>query len=474
MSSGYARHKQPKLINQPTGQIITMPQTPLAAIILAAGQGTRMKSAQHKVLHKVGDKPMIGHLLETLESLSPQQSVLVVGAGKEQLLAAYPDMDFATQTKQLGTGHAAKVALDYMPDFCGDVMVLFGDTPFIPADTMKHMITAMRTPNTGLVVLGFRPQDPAKYGRLIQSADGTLERITEFKDANEAERAIGLCNSGMMLLDSTKARKWLAALKSDNAAGEYYLTDLVALARKDGINVAVIEAHEDDVMGINSRRDLANAEAVLQQKWRAAALDAGVTMTDPSTVYFSADTKIAADVTIEPGVFFGPGVTIEQGATIKAYSHIEGTHIGENASVGPFARLRPGANIGEGAKIGNFVEVKKADIQSGAKVSHLSYIGDAVVGAEANIGAGTITCNYDGFLKYQTIIGAGAFIGSNSALVAPVNVGAGAIVGAGSVVTNDVTTDALAIARGKQREITGYAKKFRTKKAAEKAAKARK
>jgi len=450
-----------------------MPTQPLAAIILAAGKGTRMKSATHKVLHSVGGKAMISYLLDTVAGLKAAKTVLVVGAEKEQLVAAYPDMEFVTQTEQLGTGHAAKVALDQIGAFSGDIMVLFGDTPFIPAGTMAAMLEAMRSPNTGIVVLGFTPADPAKYGRLITDADGMLERIVEYKDATEAQRAQTLCNSGVMMLSGAHAASWLADLKSDNAAGEYYLTDLVVLARTAGMNVSVVEAAEEDVMGINSREDLARAEALKQTQWRTAAMEAGVTMTDPTTVYFSHDTEIAADVTIEPGVFFGPGVRVEAGATIKAYSHIEGTVIRAGASVGPFARLRPGADIGEGAKIGNFVEVKKSTIHAGAKVSHLSYIGDASVGAGANVGAGTITCNYDGFLKYKTEIGAGAFIGSNSALVAPVTIGGGAIVAAGSVVTKDVTSDALAVARGKQREITGHAEKFRTEKAAEKAKKSK-
>jgi len=448
-----------------------MPHTPLAAIILAAGKGTRMKSDLHKVLHPVGGKAMVGYLLDTVTQLKAEQTILVVGAGKEQLYAAYPEAQFVTQTKQLGTGHAAKVALDAMGGFAGDVIILFGDTPFIPEHTMADMLIAMRTENTGIVVLGFTPEDPARYGRLVTGGDGSLERIVEYKDASSEERAIKLCNSGMMVLAGDKARDWLAELRSDNAAEEYYLTDLVALARKDSMKVVVVEAAEEDVMGINSREDLARAEAAQQERWRKQALEGGVTMTDPSTVYFSHDTEVAPDVTIEPGVFFGPGVRVESGVTIKAYSHIEGTVIHADAVVGPFARLRPGTEIGTGAKIGNFVEVKKADIHKGAKISHLSYIGDATIGEAANIGAGTITCNYDGFLKYKTEIGAGAFIGSNSALVAPVKVGDGAIVGAGSVMTKDVDADALALARGKQREITGYATKFREKKATEKAKK---
>jgi bifunctional UDP-N-acetylglucosamine pyrophosphorylase/glucosamine-1-phosphate N-acetyltransferase len=446
-----------------------MPQQQLAAIILAAGKGTRMKSSLHKVLHPVAGKPMLSYLLETVDALKAEKTIIVVGSGKEQLKAAYPNADFVTQTEQLGTGHAAKVAVDTLKGFDGDIIVLFGDTPFIPMNAMEQMMAAGRETNTGLVVLGFTPVDAAKYGRLIKDDTAMLAKIVEFKDATEDERAVTLCNSGMMLISGDKAASWLAELKSDNAATEYYLTDLVALARRDGMTVSVVEAAEEDVMGINSREDLANAEAAKQNQWRKAALEAGVTMTDPSTVYFSADTVIGNDVTIEPGVFFGPGVTIESGVTIKAYSHIEGATVKSGAVIGPFARLRPGADIGEGAKIGNFVEVKKADIHKGAKVNHLSYIGDAVVGAGANVGAGTITCNYDGFLKYKTEIGEGAFIGSNSALVAPVKIGDGAIVGAGSVMTKDVAEDALAISRAKHREITGYAAKFREEKAAEKA-----
>ena len=448
-----------------------MPHKPFAAIILAAGQGTRMKSSLHKVLHPIAGKPMLGYMLDTVSGLGAEKTLLVVGAAKEQLHAAYPEAEFVTQTEQLGTGHAARSALPALGNFTGDIMVLFGDTPFIEPSTMKAMITALDQEDAGLVVLGFSPKDAAKYGRLITGAGNALERIVEYKDANTEERTVGLCNSGVMLIKGTQAARWLGALENNNAAGEFYLTDLVALARQSGFTVPIIVAEEEEVMGINSREDLASAEAAQQQKWRKAALNAGVTMTDPSTVYFSADTVIAADVTIEPGVFFGPGVIVENDVTIKAFSHIEGAHIKKGAVIGPFARLRPGADIGEEAKVGNFVEIKKSTLQKGAKVNHLSYIGDAQVGEAANIGAGTITCNYDGFLKYQTKIGAGAFIGSNSALVAPVHIGDGAIVAAGSVVTKDVEAHALAVARGKQREIKGHAAKFRSDKTAEKAKK---
>jgi len=446
-----------------------MADTPLAAIILAAGKGTRMKSSLHKVLHPVGGKPMLTYLLDNVTALAPTKTVLVVGAGKEQLQAAVTEANFVEQTEQLGTGHAARVAVDSLGNFGGSIIVLYGDVPFIPLAVMQDMITQGGNSKNGVVALGFRPHDPGRYGRMIVDDDGSLERIVEYKDATPEEQSVTLCNSGMMVINGSHAKKWLHQLSNDNAAGEYYLTDLVALARTDGLNVAVVEAAEADVLGINSRADLAYAEKALQARWRRAALDAGVTMIDPDTVYFSADTTIGNDVTIEPGVFFGPGVTVESGVTIKAYSHLEGAHVKTGASVGPFARLRPGADIGADAKIGNFVEIKKAEIGTGAKVSHLSYIGDAEVGPEANIGAGTITCNYDGYLKYKTTIGAGAFIGSNSALVAPVTVGENANVGAGSVVTKDVEDDALGIARGKQRNISGYAAKFRAKKAAEKA-----
>ena len=456
-----------------------MSKTNFAAIILAAGKGTRMKSTKHKVLHPVGGRPMLAYLLETVTALEPAKTVLVVGSGKEQLQAAVTGAHFVEQTEQLGTGHAAKVAVQSLAGFNGDIIVLFGDVPFISSDIMGAMITrghevgisqasSEHHAENGMVVLGFRPNDPAKYGRLIVDTDGHLERIVEYKDASEEERAITLCNSGMMWIKGSHASKWLDEIKNDNAAGEFYLTDLVALARRDGFSVATVEAPEEDVLGVNNREDLARAEAARQRIWRKTALEAGVTMTDPETVYFSYDTKIGCDVTIEPGVFFGRGVVVEDGVTIKAYSHIEGATIRRGAIIGPFARLRPAADIGENAKVGNFVEVKKAKVAEGAKINHLSYIGDAEIGAAANIGAGTITCNYDGFLKYPTKIGAGAFIGSNSALVAPVTIGNGAIVGAGSIITKDVGDDALAVARGKQREIKGYAAKFREEKTAEK------
>lgn len=428
-----------------------------------------MKSSLHKVLHPVGGKALVSHLLDTVSALSPAKTIMVVGDNADQITAAIRGVDFATQDQQLGTGHAVKCALPALSGFGGDLLVLYGDVPFVSADTLQSMLDAMHTStNCGLVVLGFRAADPAAYGRLIVGSDGSLERIVEFKDASAKERAVNFCNSGMMLISGDHASAWLNALTNDNAAGEYYLTDLVAIARAAGARVEHVETNEADLIGVNSRAELAAAEAVFQARSRASAMATGVTLTAPETVFFSHDTDLAADVTIEPNVVFGPGVRVEAGATIKAFSHLEGAIVRRDANVGPYARLRPAADIGEGAKIGNFVEIKKAKLAAGVKVSHLSYIGDATIGTDANIGAGTITCNYDGFLKYTTHIGAGAFIGSNSALVAPITIGDGAIVGAGSVVTKDVPDDALAVSRAKQRDVEGYAKKFRSKKQAEK------
>lgn len=449
-----------------------MAQTNLAAIVLAAGQGTRMKSSKHKVLHAIGGKPMVKHLLDSLQSLSPSRTIMVIGALGEQLKAEFETLEFVTQAEQLGTGHAVQCALPALENDKSDLLVLYGDVPFITPDTMKNMIEAKAASDScDLVVLGFRTDDPAAYGRLVTGTDGSLERIVEFKDATDEERAINLCNSGMMLIDGTHARDWLGSLSNDNAAGEYYLTDLVAIARSHGKSAVVVETGEAELMGVNSRAELATAEAVFQNKMRENAMANGVSLIAPDTVFFSHDTKLGTDVTVEPNVVFAAGVTVESGATIKAFSHLEGATVRTGASVGPYARLRPAADIGPGAKIGNFVEIKKAILSEGVKVSHLTYIGDATIGAHANIGAGTITCNYDGFLKYQTTIGAGAFIGSNSALVAPVKIGDGAIVGAGSVVTKDVEADALAVSRAKQRSIGGYAASFREEKSAEKATK---
>ncbi len=445
----------------------------IAAIVLAAGQGTRMKSSLHKVLHPVGGRPMINHLLHTLQSINPARTLIVIGALGHQLQDALSGVSFATQNEQLGTGHAVQCALPALDDFDGDLLVLYGDVPFVSDATMQRMIaTRDATENCGLVVLGFHTTDPAAYGRLVTNADGSLERIVEFKDASAEERAITLCNSGMMLIAGQHARRWLAQLTNNNVAGEYYLTDLVEIVRKDGHAASVVETDETELMGVNSRAELAAAETIFQQQARAQAMADGATLVAPETVFFSHDTRLGKDVTVEPNVVFGPGVVVEDGVTIKSFSHLDGAIVRAGASVGPYARLRPAADIGAGAKVGNFVEIKKATLAEGVKVSHLTYLGDATIGAGANIGAGTITCNYDGFLKYQTIIGAGAFIGSNSALVAPVTIGDGAIVGAGSVITKNVDADALVVSRARQRQIDGYAAGFRDEKQAEKTAKA--
>ena len=438
-----------------------MPSRNIAVVVLAAGKGTRMKSDLHKVLHPIAGRPMLLHLLGAAQTLSPERTVVVTGAGREQVEAAVAPLGakIAVQAEQLGTGHAVMQAEAALAGFDGDVLILYGDVPLVRAETMRAMIDRLNAADApSVVVLGFRPADPGAYGRLIVG-EGTdrLEKIVEFKDASAEERAVTLCNTGLMAARSADLFSLLAKLGNDNAAGEYYLTDVVELSGK----AAVIEADAGEVTGVNSRGELAMVEAAWQQARRAQAMADGATLIAPETVWFAHDTRLGRDVVIEPNVVFGPGVTVGDGATIHAFSHLEGAEVGANAQVGPYARLRPGAVLAEQAKVGNFVEVKKANVGVGAKVSHLTYIGDADVGAHANIGAGTITCNYDGFFKYRTVIGAGAFIGSNSALVAPVTIGDGAIVGAGSVVVRDVTADSLALARGRQEERGGWAKRFR-------------
>ncbi|CAN5190590.1 bifunctional UDP-N-acetylglucosamine diphosphorylase/glucosamine-1-phosphate N-acetyltransferase GlmU [soil metagenome] len=444
---------------------------PIAAIILAAGQGTRMKSSTHKVLHPVAGRPMLLHLLASLSELAPERQVVVVGAGREQVEAAVAGhgVDIAVQSEQLGTGHAVAQAHDALAGFVGDVLILYGDVPLISTATMRALLDRLnRGDDPRAVVLGFRAENGGAYGRIIADGQGIIEKMVEYKDATEAERAVTLCNSGLMATRSTDLFVLLDQIDNANAAGEYYLPDIIMLP---GQKSAVVETDSFEVAGVNSRIEQAQVEAAWQVQRRLEAMRDGVTLVAPETVYFSHDTVLGRDVTVEPHVVFGPGVTVEDGVTIHAFSHLEGATVRTGAEVGPYARLRPGADIGMKAKIGNFVEVKKSVLGEGAKVNHLSYIGDATVGAGANIGAGTITCNYDGFMKYRTEIGAGAFIGSNSALVAPVTIGDGAIVGAGSVVTRDVEADALAIARGKQEARPGWAKRFRTKMAERKAAK---
>ena len=436
---------------------------PLAAIILAAGKGTRMKSDLHKVLHPIAGRPMLLHLIAAVAALKAERTVVVTGAGRAQVEAAVSPLGIATalQAEQLGTGHAVAQAEAALAGFDGDVLILYGDVPLVSSATMQAMIDRLNADEApAIVVLGFRPADAAAYGRIIATG-GIIDKMVEYKDATEAERAVDLCNSGLMAVRSADLFSLLARVGNDNAAGEYYLPDVVMLAAADGRRSAVIETAAEEVAGVNSRGELAGVEASWQATRRAQAMADGATLIAPETVWFAHDTVIGRDVVIEPNVFFGPGVSVGDGATIHGFSHIQGATIGAKAEVGPFARLRPGAVLGEKSKVGNFVEMKKATLGPGAKASHLTYLGDAEVGADANIGAGTITCNYDGFFKYKTVIGAGAFIGSNSALVAPVTIGAGAIVGAGSVITADVEADALALVRPPQMVKSGWAARFR-------------
>jgi bifunctional UDP-N-acetylglucosamine pyrophosphorylase/glucosamine-1-phosphate N-acetyltransferase len=451
-----------------------MTDTPVAAIILAAGKGTRMKSDLHKVLHPLAGRPMLLHLIESVDALAPARKVVVVGSGRDQLETALigHDAAIAVQEPQLGTAHAVQQAEAALSGFAGDVLILYGDVPLVTTDTMRRMIERLHgDDHPAVVVLGFRPADAAAYGRIAADASGRIAKMVEYKDATVEERAITLCNSGLMAARAADLFALLARVGNDNAAGEYYLPDIVMLAQADGRASAVIETAAEEVAGINSRAELAAVEQAWQQRRRAQAMADGATLIAPETVWFAYDTKIGRDVLLEQNIVFGPGVSIADGAVIRAFSHIEGATVSTGAEIGPYARLRPGAQIGARAKVGNFVEVKKARLGEGAKANHLSYIGDADIGPAANIGAGTITCNYDGFFKYRTEIGAGAFIGSNSALVAPVKIGDGAIVAAGSVITADVEADALALVRPAQTAKPGWAKRFREAMLARKAAK---
>ena len=448
-----------------------MANSTTAAIVLAAGKGTRMKSDLPKVLHPIAGRPMIGHVLASLAPLNPASVVVVVAPGMESVSKAVAPHPSVIQAEQLGTGHAvlaakealgqARAASDKSP---GDILILYGDTPFISTATFERLLARRRAADRpAAVVLGMRPTDPGEYGRLIADGEGRLEAIVEYRDATAAQRGIGLCNSGVMAVDGALLWELLAEVGNDNAKGEYYLTDIVALARRRGLLCAAVEAPPEELVGINSRAELATAEALLQGRLRDRAMAEGATLIDPASVWFSFDTRLGRDVTIGPHVIFGPGVAVADGVDILPFSHIEGARIEPGAVIGPFARLRRGSVIGAKARVGNFVETKNATLAAGAKANHLTYLGDVKVGAGANVGAGTITCNYDGFGKYETVIGAGAFIGSNSALVAPVTVGERAIVAAGSVITQDVAADALAVARARQVEKPGWASLFRAK-----------
>ncbi|HEY0413223.1 MAG TPA: bifunctional UDP-N-acetylglucosamine diphosphorylase/glucosamine-1-phosphate N-acetyltransferase GlmU [Allosphingosinicella sp.] len=444
---------------------------PVAAIILAAGKGTRMKSDLHKVLHPLAGRPMLEHLLAAVDALAPARTIVVVGSGREQvepLVQAHGGV-VVVQDPQHGTAHAVRQAEASLAGFEGDVLILYADTPLVETATMARMLARLNAADApAAIVVASRPADPRRYGRILTEADGTIVKMVEYKDATEEERAVDLCNSGLMAVRAEDLWPLLARVGNDNMAQEYYLPDIVMLAAADGRRSAAIETDPDEVAGINSRGELADVELLWQRRRRARAMADGVSLVAPETVWFSHDTELGRDSIVEPNVVFGPGVRIAAGVRIKAFSHIEGATVAAGAEIGPYARLRPGTEIGEKARIGNFVETKKAKLGRGAKANHLAYLGDATVGEGANIGAGTITCNYDGFLKYPTEIGAGAFIGSNSALVAPVAVGAGAVVGAGSVITRDVAADALAVARGEQRETPGWAARFRAAVAARK------
>jgi bifunctional UDP-N-acetylglucosamine pyrophosphorylase / glucosamine-1-phosphate N-acetyltransferase len=445
-----------------------------AAIILAAGQGTRMKSELPKVLHEVGGRPMLDWAIAAAAGAGVSKTIVVTGAQSpgvgEHVVKALGAGSIAVQNPPLGTGHAVRAAEAALAGFDGDVIILYGDAPFVTAARIEEMF-ALRAAKNALVVLACEAADPTGYGRVVRGGDGSLERIVEHRDASDEERRNKLCNSGVMCADAKTLFQLLAQVKNENAKQEYYLTDVVGLARKAAVATAVVVGEESDAMGVNSKVELAEAEAAFQNRMRIAAMEAGVTLIDPETVYFSYDTVVEPDVVIEPNVFFGKGVKVRRGANIHAYCHFEKTEIGENAEIGPFARFRPGAKLGKKVKIGNFVEVKNSTFGEGAKASHLAYIGDADVGARANLGAGTIVCNYDGFDKYRTTIGADAFIGSDTALVSPVTIGDRAYTGTGSVITKDVPAGALGVARGRQVNLDGWADANREKKLKAKAEK---
>ncbi|WP_018391162.1 bifunctional UDP-N-acetylglucosamine diphosphorylase/glucosamine-1-phosphate N-acetyltransferase GlmU [Ancylobacter sp. FA202] len=437
----------------------------LLVIVLAAGEGTRMRSAQPKVLHAVAGRPMVSHVLDAALAAGAAHVAVVIGPDHDKVAAEVrrvaPQAEVFVQAERRGTAHAVLAARAALERGFDDVVVMYGDTPLVRPDTLAAL-RAPLTDGAGVAVLGFRPQDPTGYGRLVTEG-GQLLAIREEKEANVEERAIRLCNAGLMALDGRAALDLLDRVDDANAKKEFYLTDVVAIARALGRTAGVCEVAAEDVAGVNSRAQLAQAEAILQRRLRAQAMEAGVTLVAPETVFLSADTSFGRDVVVEPNVFFGAGVRVEDGATIRAFSHVEGAHVGPGAIVGPFARLRPGAELGQGVHVGNFVEIKASTLAAGAKVNHLSYVGDSSVGANTNIGAGTITCNYDGFRKHRTTIGANAFIGTNSLLVAPVSVGDGAYLATGSVITDDVPADALAIGRARQVNKPGLAARLRAR-----------
>ena len=446
--------------------------TSVACIVLAAGLGTRMKSDRPKVLHAAAGRSLIGHVLAAAGALGASRTVTVVGPGMDDVAtvarAALPEVEIAVQKERRGTADAVAAAETSAREAAPTTLILYGDVPLVRPDTLLRLIEAVAA-GARLAVLGFEADDPTGYGRLIVDGEGRLRAIREELDATPEERAVTLCNSGLMAVETALLWRLLPGIGEANAKNERYLTDLAGLGAAEGVRPAVVRCPQDEVLGVNSRNDLARVERLFQERLREAAMAGGATLVAPETVFLCHDTRIGHDVVIEPNVTIGPGVTIADGATIRSFCHLEGAEVGEGAIIGPFARLRPGAAIGEAAHIGNFVEIKNANIEAGAKANHLAYIGDADIGAGANIGAGTITCNYDGFAKHRTEIGAGAFIGSNSALVAPVKIGEGAYVGSGSVITRDVPADALAVARGRQEVKEGWASRQRNAEAARRA-----
>ena len=448
-----------------------MAEQSLLTIVLAAGKGTRMKSDLPKVLHEIAGRSMVSHVLAVAEQAGATDQAIVVGAQadvvRKAILAEKPNAQTFEQTEQLGTAHAVLAAREALEGFSGHILVLYGDTPLLSAKTIQNLAETLNQ-GSDLAVLGFEAEDPTGYGRLLTNEAGGLIAIREHKDASEEERAVTLCNSGVFAFHSKHLLNLLERVENNNAKGEYYLTDVVEIARQDGLSVGTMICEEEEVLGVNSREQLSQAEAILQKRLRRKAMEEGATLIAPETVFFSHDTKLGRDVLVEPNVVFGPGVEVGDHVTLRAFSYFEECKVQDEAIIGPYARLRPGTDIGPKAKVGNFVEIKKAIVEKGAKVNHLTYIGDARVGEEANIGAGTITCNYDGFLKYHTDIGAGAFVGSNSALVAPVKIGDGAYVGSGSVITKNVTPGALALTRAAHEEREGWAEKFKTVKKREK------
>jgi bifunctional UDP-N-acetylglucosamine pyrophosphorylase / glucosamine-1-phosphate N-acetyltransferase len=444
-----------------------MHHVPLACIILAAGIGSRMQSGLPKPLHPVAGKPMVMHAMDLARSLNPERIVAVIGPNMQAVADAVAPCAVVVQEERRGTGHAVAMALPALAGFAGAVVVLYADSPLMRKDTLEGLLAALRGPgNPSLAALAMRPPDPGRYGRMLLRSDGSLERIVEYLDASDDERAIDLCNAGFMAFDGKRLPALIAALAPNNAKAELYLTDTVAAANAAGWRCAVAHGPAEDALGVNARDELAVAEAIMQGRLRQAAMQAGATLLDPQTVYLCADTSLGRDVTVGQHVVFGPGVLVEDGVQIKPFSHLEGVRVRAGAIIGPFARLRPGTDVGEGAHIGNFVEAKNSIIGAGAKANHLAYLGDADIGAGSNIGAGTITCNYDGFEKHRTRIGANAFIGSNSTIVAPAAIGDGAYIGAGSVIVIPVAPDALALARAPQQEKPRWAARYRTAKLA--------